>query len=185
MKTESLQYSNGRRECIEANRSTPTQRSLLISSPHIGASACPGHTIYSPIIEKWLGGAMHSIKFPIPGKLEKNFLWVSNMCIGRGNMSAWKNNQMPSCAKKLYPVNHVGSRSVPFSLEKALMHFWISNNLIQTYLQWEGRISDGLEAAFLWTVTWYVPTSKKWRMDQTISWKDKSCIEGNNFVGKI
>ena len=79
---------------------TPTQRSLLISSPHIGASACPGHTIYSPIIEKWLGGAMHSIKFPIPGKLEKNFLWVSNMCIGRGNMSAWKNNQMPSCAKK-------------------------------------------------------------------------------------
>ena len=33
----------------------PTQRSLLISWTHIGSASCPGHTIYSPIIEKWLG----------------------------------------------------------------------------------------------------------------------------------
>ena len=33
----------------------PTQRSLLIRWLHIGMLGRPGHTIYSPIIEKWLG----------------------------------------------------------------------------------------------------------------------------------
>ena len=37
------------------SKAPPTQRSLLISWTHIGSASCPGHTIYSPIIEKWLG----------------------------------------------------------------------------------------------------------------------------------
>ena len=162
MKTESLQYSNRRRECIEANRSTPTQRSLLISSPHIGASACPGHTIYSPIIEKWLGGLCIASNSQFRANWKRTFCEFQICALAeRKHVSMEKQNAILRKEEKLYLVNYVGSRSISFSLEKALMHFWISKNLIQTYLQYKGRRFDGQEAAFLWTVTWYVPIPQK------------------------